>query len=94
MPPSFWIPWILVPILIVAGLIVMMLLAVFMLAALSVAAALHVLGWDRRLLDWLARRLDVRVAALHFPEKEKPEVDDLEAPIEARWTVVEERRSD
>lgn len=102
MPPAFWIPW-LVQVLALIGLVVAAVLAVLMaivlavlgIAALAVGAVLHVLGLDRRLLARLSRRRDARVAAFrfHFPEM-KPEVDDLEAPIEARWTVVDERSPD
>ena len=65
-------------------------LAALAAAALLVAFVLHKLGWDRRLIAHLARRSGVRVATFRFDEREGPARPD--APIEARWTLVEERR--
>ena len=65
-------------------------MATFAATALLAAFILHKLGWDRRLVAYLMRKQGVHVATFRF--QEKPEVDDMDAPIEARWTMVEERR--
>lgn len=74
-------------------------LAAFAVAALLAAFILHKLGWDRRLAAYLMRKQGVHVATFRFekrpeagPFEERPEADPMDAPIEARWTMIEERR--
>lgn len=63
----------------------------FLVVALTVAAVcllaagfvLHKLGWDRRLIAFLANRAGVRVP----PPPVKARFDDMDAPIEAHWII-------
>jgi hypothetical protein len=94
MPPTSWLTrfvQVLVLAVVMAVLAVMaVVLTAFAAAALVVVFVLHMLGLDRRLLAYLMRKQGVHVATFHFPKE--PEADDPGAPIDARWTMVEERR--
>lgn len=81
--------FLIVPLVLVAAFLAIV-LAAFAATALLAAFVLHKLGWDRRLVAYLMRKQGVRVATFRF--EEKPEADPMDAPIEARWTMVEERR--
>ncbi len=67
-------------------------LAAFAAAALLVGLVLHRLGWDRRLVAYLMRKQGVHVST--FRHAREPEAGGADAPIEAQWTLVEERRPD
>ncbi|AMV35835.1 hypothetical protein [Planctomyces sp. SH-PL62] len=85
MPPIIWFIHLLV--LIVAMVFVAFLavvLATFAVVALLVGFVLHKLGWDRRLVAYLLRKQGVRIAPVA-----KVRFDDLDEPIEARWTFDE-----
>ncbi|MDG3007539.1 hypothetical protein [Paludisphaera mucosa] len=56
-------------------------LAIFAATALLVAFVLHKLGWDRRLIAYLVHKQRGRTSP-----PVKVWVDDLDAPIEARWS--------
>ena len=87
MPNPFLLLQLLVAIVVLAlaAFLVVALTAVA-LAALAVGLVLHKLGWDRRLLAYLASRHGVRVVATRT---RKGPVDDFDAPIEARWTLID-----
>lgn len=73
-------------ILAVAAAVLAFLVVALTLAAvclLAVGFVLHKLGWDRRLIAFLANRAGVRVPLP--PVKAK--FDDMDAPIEAHWII-------
>lgn len=96
MPPTSWLTRLVQVLILAVVMAVLAALAVvltaFAVAALVVGFILHMLGLDRRLLAYLMRKQGVHVATFRFPKE--PEADDRDAPIEARWTMVEERRPD
>lgn len=96
MPPTPWLTRLVQVLTLAAVMAVLAVLAVvltaFAVGALLVGLVLHLLGLDRRLLAYLMRKQGVRVATFRSPRP--PEADAPGATIEARWTMVEERRPD
>jgi len=73
-----------VAVAVLAFLVVALTLAAVCL--LAVGFVLHRLGWDRRLVAFLATRAGVRVSPLA-----KVKFDDMDAPIEAHWVIEDPR---
>jgi len=78
-------------ILAVAVVVLAFLAVALILASVCLVAAgfvLHKLGWDRRLIAFLAKRAGVQVSP---PVKAR--FDDMDAPIEAHWIIDENPRA-
>jgi len=93
MPAIVWLVNILVLAAVLAlAAFLMVVLAAFVAVAVVTGLVLHLLGLDRRLMAYLARRAGVRTSfvKVRIDDFERPSDDAWDgAPIEATWRAVE-----